>query len=113
MQSNEKRSGKRKIRIGVVISDKMDKTITVRVDKAAMHPVYDKLVRSATKFKAHDEKEAAGIGDTVKIEETRPLSKTKRWRLVEIIQKAGIEAAPEPSISAGGESPKEAGIEEK
>jgi len=85
-QSNEKRSN-RKTRIGTVISDKMDKTITVRVDMAAMHPVYNKLVRTSTKFKAHDEKDAAGLGDTVKIEETRPLSKTKRWRLVEIIKK--------------------------
>lgn len=86
-QSNEKRLS-RKTRIGTVISDKMDKTITVRVDMAAMHPVYDKLVRTSTKFKAHDEKDAASMGDTVKIEETRPLSKTKRWRLVEIIKKA-------------------------
>jgi small subunit ribosomal protein S17 len=113
MQSNEKRA-KRKIRIGVVVSDKMDKTITVRVDKSAMHPVYDKLVMSATKFKAHDEKEAAGIGDTVKIEETRPLSKTKRWRLVEIIQKAGGEIAAEgPSVSAGDKEVKGSGSEEK
>lgn len=78
----------RKERIGVVISDKMDKTITVKVDRVAHHPVYKKLMRMATKFKAHDEKEEAKIGDTVKIEETRPLSKTKRWRLVEIVKKA-------------------------
>ena len=113
MQSNVKRS-KRKTRVGVVVSDKMDKTITVRVDIAAMHPVYDKLVRSATKFKAHDEKEVAGIGDTVKIEETRPLSKTKRWRLVEVMIKADTHnAADMPSASAGDKSPEEAGIEEK
>ena len=86
-QSNEKRSN-RKTRVGTVISDKMDKTITVSVDMSAMHPVYNKLVRTSTKFKAHDEKDAAGMGDTVKIEETRPLSKTKRWRLLEIIKKA-------------------------
>ncbi len=86
-QSNDKRAN-RKTRVGKVISDKMDKTITVRVDMASMHPVYNKLVKTSTKFKAHDEKDAAGIGDTVKIEETRPLSKTKRWRLVEIIKKA-------------------------
>ena len=86
-QSNQKRSD-RKTRIGTVISDKMDKTITVSVDMSAMHPVYDKLVRTSAKFKAHDEKDAASMGDTVKIEETRPLSKTKRWRLVEIIKKA-------------------------
>ena len=87
LQSKQKRLN-RKTRIGMVISDKMDKTITVRVDMTAMHPVYDKLVRTSTKFKAHDEKDVAGMGDTVKIEETRPLSKTKRWRLVEIIKKA-------------------------
>ena len=78
----------RKTRIGIVVSDKMDKTITVRVDMTAMHPIYNKLVRTSTKFKAHDEKDAAGMGDKVKIEETRPLSKTKRWRLVEILKKA-------------------------
>jgi small subunit ribosomal protein S17 len=75
----------------------MDKTITVRVDMAAMHPIYNKLVKTSVKFKAHDEKEAATAGDTVKIEETRPLSKTKRWRLVEIMKKAhsGKEAKAE------------------
>jgi small subunit ribosomal protein S17 len=86
-QNSQKRSD-RKTRIGTVISDKMDKTITVRVDMTSMHPVYNKLVRTSTKFKAHDEKDTAGMGDTVKIEETRPLSKTKRWRLVEIIKKS-------------------------
>lgn len=75
----------RKTRTGIVISDKMDKTITVRVDRVMHHPVYNKLMRLATKFKVHDEKEEAKTGDTVKIEETRPLSKTKRWRLVEVI----------------------------
>lgn len=77
----------RKERIGIVVSDKMEKTITVRVDTVSHHPVYDKLIRGATKLKAHDEKRSAKVGDTVKIEETRPLSKTKRWRLVEIIKK--------------------------
>lgn len=77
----------RKERVGVVISDKMDKTITVEVERTSHHPVYDKLIRGATKFKAHDEKNSAKIGDTVRISETRPLSKTKRWRLVEIIKK--------------------------
>jgi small subunit ribosomal protein S17 len=76
----------RKERIGVVVSDKMDKTITVRVDSVSHHTVYSKLVRLSTKFKAHDEKNSAKDGDTVKIRETRPLSKTKRWRLVEIIK---------------------------
>lgn len=78
---------KRKERVGVVVSNKMEKTITVRVEKVMHHPVYNKLMRSATTFKAHDEKRAAKIGDVVRIEETRPISKTKRWRLVEIIQK--------------------------
>lgn len=85
MQSNTR--SRRKERIGVVISDKMDKTITVRVDRVAHHPVYSKLVRMATKFKAHDEKNQAKEGDTVRIHETRPMSKTKRWRLVEVIKK--------------------------
>jgi len=79
---------RRKERIGCVVSDKMDKTITVRVDRIAHHPVYNKLMRQATKFKVHDEKNAAKEGDTVRIEETRPLSKTKRWRLVEVVKKA-------------------------
>lgn len=79
--------GHRKERIGVVVSDKMDKTITVRVDTVSHHPVYNKLIRGAAKFKAHDEKKSAKVGDTVRIEETRPLSKTKRWRLVEIVKK--------------------------
>ncbi|MDP3804468.1 MAG: 30S ribosomal protein S17 [Candidatus Omnitrophota bacterium] len=78
---------RRKERVGVVVSDKMDKTITVSVDRSMHHPVYNKMVRTATKFKAHDEKNSAKVGDTVRIEETRPLSKTKRWRLVEIINK--------------------------
>lgn len=78
----------RKERIGIVVSDKMDKTITVKVNRVTHHSVYNKLLRLSTKFKAHDEKNVAKMGDTVKIEETRPLSKTKRWRLVEIIKKA-------------------------
>ena len=80
-QSNQKRPN-RKTRVGTVISDKMDKTITVRVDMAAMHPVYNKLVRTSTKFKAHDEKNEYHTGDKVVIEETRPLSKEKRWKIV-------------------------------
>jgi len=74
------------MRIGVVKSNKMDKTIAVILDRVSHHPVYDKLVKSHSTVKAHDEKNAAKIGDTVKIEETRPLSKTKRWRLVEIVK---------------------------
>ena len=78
----------RKIRIGVVTSDKMDKTITVAVERKVKHPIYGKFVKKTTKFHAHDEKQECGIGDVVKIMETRPLSKTKRWRLVEVVEKA-------------------------
>jgi small subunit ribosomal protein S17 len=78
----------RKTRIGVVSSSKMAKTITVAVERKVKHPIYGKFVKKTTKFHAHDEANTAGIGDTVRIMETRPLSKTKRWRLVEIIEKA-------------------------
>ncbi|MDR2748400.1 MAG: 30S ribosomal protein S17 [Bifidobacteriaceae bacterium] len=78
----------RKTRRGYVVSDKMQKTIVVRVDSRVKHPLYGKVVQKSTKFKAHDEKEKAGIGDLVSIQETRPLSAGKRWRLVEIIEKA-------------------------
>ena len=78
----------RKIRVGVVTSDKMDKTITVAVERKVKHPIYEKFVKKTTKFHAHDEKQECTIGDVVKIMETRPLSKTKRWRLVEVVEKA-------------------------
>jgi small subunit ribosomal protein S17 len=78
----------RKTRIGVVSSSKMDKTITVKVVRKLKHPKYGKFVKKTKKFHAHDETNQCGIGDVVKIMETRPLSKTKRWRLVEIIEKA-------------------------
>ena len=78
----------RKERIGKVVSNKMDKSITVAVERKVKHPFYGKFVGKTTKFTAHDEKNECGIGDTVKIMETRPLSKTKRWRLVEIIERA-------------------------
>ena len=78
----------RKTRIGVVTSNKMTKTITVAVERKVKHPMYGKFLKKTTKFHAHDEKNEAGIGDTVRIMETRPLSKSKRWRLVEIIEKA-------------------------
>lgn len=78
----------RKERIGKVTSNKMQKSITVSVDRKVKHPIYGKFVHKTTKFMAHDEKNEAGIGDTVRISETRPLSKSKRWRLVEIIEKA-------------------------
>ena len=85
---SSKNEHKRKERIGVVVSDKMDKTITVRVDRVYHHPLYARTMRAAKKFKVHDEAETAKVGDLVKIEETRPLSKTKRWRLVEVVGRA-------------------------
>lgn len=78
----------RKERIGKVSSNKMDKSITVVVERKVKHPIYGKFMKKTTKLMAHDEKGEAGIGDTVRIMETRPLSKSKRWRLVEIIEKA-------------------------
>ena len=78
----------RKERIGVVVSDKMDKTIVVASEVREKHPLYGKFVKRTTKFVAHDDKNECGIGDTVRIMETRPLSKTKNWRLVEIVEKA-------------------------
>ena len=78
----------RKTRIGKVVSDKMDKTITVAIEDHVKHPLYGKIVKKTVKFKAHDEKNECNIGDTVKIMETRPLSKDKRWRLVQIIENA-------------------------
>ena len=78
----------RKMRIGVVKSNKMDKTITVSVERRVKHPIYGKFVKKTTSFHAHDEKNECTIGDVVKIMESRPLSKTKRWRLVEVVEKA-------------------------
>ena len=78
----------RKERIGVVVSDKMDKSIVILVERKVKHPKYGKFVKKSTKFMAHDEKNEAAIGDTVRIMETRPLSKNKCWRLVEVVEKA-------------------------
>ncbi len=78
----------RKTRTGKVVSDKMDKTIVVAIQDHVKHPLYGKIVKKTYKLKAHDEKNECGIGDTVKVMETRPLSKDKRWRLVEIVEKA-------------------------
>ncbi len=78
----------RKTKTGVVTSNKMDKTITVAVERKVKHPIYGKFVKKTTKFHAHDEKNECTVGDTVKIMETRPMSKTKRWRLVEVVEKA-------------------------
>ena len=80
--------GIRKARVGVVVSDKMDKTIVVAIRTRVKHPLYGKIMNRTEKFKAHDEENSCGIGDTVRIMETRPLSKDKRWRLVEIVEKA-------------------------
>jgi small subunit ribosomal protein S17 len=80
--------GIRKVRQGYVVSDKMDKTIVVQLEDRVKHPLYGKVMRKNTKVKAHDEQNSAGIGDLVRIMETRPLSATKHWRLVEIVEKA-------------------------
>ena len=82
------RTTSRKTRVGRVISDKMDKTIVVAIEDRVAHPLYKKIIKRTYKLKAHDEKNECGIGDRVKVMETRPLSKDKRWRLVEIIEKA-------------------------
>jgi len=78
----------RKTRIGMVVSDKMEKTVVVSIERRVQHPVYGKMIRRTKKLKAHDEENSAKTGDTVRIMETRPLSKDKRWRLVEIIERA-------------------------
>ncbi|MGE0637219.1 MAG: 30S ribosomal protein S17 [Bacteroidia bacterium] len=78
----------RKERVGIIVSDKMDKSIVVAVERKVKHPMYGKFVKKTSKFVAHNEKNECKIGDTVKIEETRPLSKTKNWRLVEILERA-------------------------
>lgn len=80
--------GARKSRVGIVVSDKMQKTVVVRLDRRVPHPVYGKMVTRTKKVKAHDEENVAKIGDTVRIVETRPLSKDKRWRVVEIVGRA-------------------------
>lgn len=82
------RNNLRKVRQGRIVSDKMDKSITVLVERRVKHPVYGKYMKKTKKFMAHDENNEGGIGDTVRIMETRPLSKNKRWRLLEIVEKA-------------------------
>lgn len=89
MSDNSTTRGQRKERLGEVISNKMAKTIVVRVQRRFQHPRYKKVVTSYKKLYAHDEKSEATVGDRVRIEETRPLSKTKRWRLIEVIERAG------------------------
>lgn len=90
--------GKRKVRIGQVLSDRMDKTVVVKVETLRRHPLYKKTVRYAKKYKAHDENNECKVGDRVKIMETRPLSKEKRWRIVEIISRKEM-AEPEPKFN--------------
>ena len=85
---SENRTASRKTRVGKVVSDKMDKTIVVAVEDRVAHPLYKKIVKRTYKLKAHDENNECGIGDRVRVMETRPLSKDKRWRLVRIIEKA-------------------------
>ena len=84
----EKRISSRKVRVGKVVSDKMDKTVVVAIEDRVAHPLYKKIVGRTSKLKAHDEENACGVGDIVKVMETRPLSKDKRWRVVEIVEKA-------------------------
>ena len=88
MSEMDQNRGMRKTRTGVVVSDKMDKTIVVKLSTRVKHPLYSKYINKTTKIKAHDENNECGVGDTVEVMETRPLSKTKRWRLVQIIEKA-------------------------
>lgn len=95
--------GKRKTKVGRVVSDKMEKTIVVSVERLARHPLYKRVIRLSTKFKAHDELNEARVGDTVLIEESRPLSATKRWRLVSVISRSG-EGAQEPVVAEEAET---------
>ena len=101
-------SGKRKTKVGRVVSDKMDKTIVVSIERLQRHPLYKRVIRLTTKFKAHDERNEARIGDTVLIEESRPLSATKRWRLVEVVSRAGELGAATGPVGAEEEATSEA-----
>ena len=95
----------RRVVVGIVTSDKMTKTIVVRISRKVRHPLYGKVIGKATKFKVHDEKNEAKIGDRVRIAETRPLSRDKRWRLVEILSRGSLETAADlkEELSAGKE----------
>ena len=88
MSENSSRETSRKVRVGKVVSDKMDKTVVVTVADRVAHPIYKKIIKRTYRLKAHDEKNECGVGDTVRVMETRPLSKDKRWRVVEIVEKA-------------------------
>ena len=87
-ETTQEQRNARKMRVGLVVSSKMDKTITISIERQVKHPIYGKFVKKTTKLHAHDEANDANEGDTVRIQETRPLSKTKRWRLVEIVERA-------------------------
>ena len=100
--------GKRKTKVGRVVSDRMDKTIVVSVERLARHRLYKRVIRLTTKFKAHDETNDARIGDTVLIEESRPLSATKRWRLVSVVQRAGEHGLPGEAVVGEEEAVTEA-----
>ena len=95
--------GQRKTKVGRVVSDKMDKTIVVSVERLARHPLYKRVIRLTTKFKAHDETNDAHVGDTVLIEESRPLSATKRWRLVRVVQRTGEHGSAADVVSEEAE----------
>ncbi|MEU4837274.1 30S ribosomal protein S17 [Nocardia sp. NPDC058499] len=88
MSEKEQERGRRKVRVGYVVSDKMNKTIVVELEDRNRHALYGKIIRTTSKVKAHDENEVAGVGDRVQLMETRPTSATKRWRLVEVLEKA-------------------------
>jgi len=98
--ANTQVQGKRKTKVGRVVSDRMDKTIVVSVERLARHRLYKRVIRLTTKFKAHDEANEARIGDTVLIEESRPLSATKRWRLVSIVARASEHGIPGEAVVA-------------
>ena len=97
-------TGQRKTKVGRVVSDKMDKTIVVSVERLTRHRLYKRVMKASTKFAAHDEANEAKIGDTVLIEESRPLSATKRWRLVSVLSRAGEERAGEALVSDEAET---------
>jgi small subunit ribosomal protein S17 len=115
-------AGKRRTKVGRVVSDKMDKTVVVSVERLQRHPIYKRVVRRSTKFKAHDSDNAAQVGDTVRIEESRPLSRDKRWRVVEILGHGVAETAagpmadeailePTPKAPAEADAPADADLE--
>ena len=87
-EQNDAKRGARKVREGIVVSDKMDKTVVVSIESRVKHPLYGKVMTKSERLKAHDENNSAGLGDRVSIMETRPLSATKHWRLVEVLEKA-------------------------